>query len=74
MEGLEDGREVQQGGDIHIHVADSLCPTAETQHFKATIPQYFKKKMCITVTSKETCLSIRISRMWLGVMGCKVLQ
>ena len=25
-----DGKEVQEGGDICIHVADSLCCTAET--------------------------------------------
>jgi len=32
------GREVQKGGDIHIHTADSLHCTAEvTQHCKAII-------------------------------------
>ena len=25
-----DGREAQEGGDIYIHIADSLCCTAET--------------------------------------------
>ena len=63
MVGWEGGREVPEGGDIHIHIADALRCTAETQHCKATIPQYFKKKMCITVTSKERNLSISISRM-----------
>ena len=72
--GWESGREVPEGGDIQIHIAGSLRCTAETQHCKATIPQYFKKKMCITVTSKERYLSIRISGMWLGVTGCKALQ
>ena len=32
--GLEDmgwgGREAQEGGDVCIHIADSLCSTAET--------------------------------------------
>ena len=31
------GREVQEGGDIHIHIADSL-------RCKATIPQLKKEK------------------------------
>ena len=33
------GRKVQEGGDICIHIADSLCFTAETQHCKAIILQ-----------------------------------
>ena len=33
------GREAQEGGDICIHIADSLCCIAETQHCKATILQ-----------------------------------
>ena len=38
------GKEIQRGGDIHIHVADSLSYTAETQHCKAIIFQLKKKK------------------------------
>ena len=37
-----DGREVQEGGDIHILIADSHFRTAETQHCKATIFQFKK--------------------------------
>jgi len=33
-------REVQKGGDICIHTADSLCCTAEKQHGKAIILQW----------------------------------
>ena len=34
------GREVQKGGDICMHIADSLCYKAElTQHCKAIILQ-----------------------------------
>ena len=35
------GKEVQEGGDLCIHIADSLCCTAETQHGKEL---YSKKK------------------------------
>ena len=42
LEGWEEegGREVQEGGDIGIQIADSLhCTAALTQHCKAIIPQ-----------------------------------
>ena len=40
-----DGREVQEGGDIGIHIADSLHCTAETNTtLKAIILQVKKKK------------------------------
>ena len=43
-----DWREVQEGGDVGIHTADSLRCTAETtQHCKETIPQVKKKKVPI---------------------------
>ena len=35
MEGVDGRREAQEGGDICIHIADSLCCIAETQHCKA---------------------------------------
>ena len=38
------GREVQEGGVIGIHIADSLHCMAETQHCKAIILQLKKKK------------------------------
>ena len=31
--------EVQEGGDIFIYMADSLCCTAETQYCKAIVSQ-----------------------------------
>ena len=30
-------REAQDGGDLRIQIADSLCCTAETTRYKATI-------------------------------------
>ena len=30
-------REVQEGGDVCVHMADSLCCTAEKQHCQVTI-------------------------------------
>ena len=37
----EGGREMREGGDIHMHIADSLCFTAETN---TTLKQlYFNK-------------------------------
>ena len=33
------GREVQEGGDTCIHIADTLCCAPETQHCKAIILQ-----------------------------------
>ena len=43
--GMGDGREAQEGWNICILLADSLCCTAETtQHSKATIFQLKKKK------------------------------
>ena len=38
------GREVQEGGDTCIHIADSCC-IAETQHCKA-ITFHLKKNVC----------------------------
>ena len=35
-----EGREVQEGGSIHIHVTDLLPCTEETQHCKAIIQQF----------------------------------
>ena len=36
-------REVQEGGDIDIHIADSLhCTEKLTQHCKSTIPPILK--------------------------------
>ena len=38
------GKEIQKRGDMCIHIADSLCCTAETmQHCKATILQLKNK-------------------------------
>ena len=37
-------RDVQEGGDICMHVSDSLHHTAETQHCKVAISQFFLKK------------------------------
>ena len=33
------GKEIQKGGDICIHIADSIYCTVETQHCKPTILQ-----------------------------------
>ena len=38
------GRKSEKEGDICICIADSLCCTGETQHCKAKIPQFTKKK------------------------------
>ena len=38
-DGVGAGREVQEGGDIGVHIADSLHCTAETQHCKTIILQ-----------------------------------
>ena len=38
------GREVQEGGDMSIFIADSLCCIAETNHCKVIILQLEKKK------------------------------
>ena len=40
-------KEIQGRGDICVHVTDLLCLTEETQHCKATVPQ-FKKKLFFT--------------------------
>ena len=37
MGGMGVGCKIRKGGDISMHTADSLCRTAETQHYKAII-------------------------------------
>ena len=45
MGGMERGQiEVQEGGDICLHRADSICSKQKpTKYCKATIPQFFLK-------------------------------
>ena len=46
MVGWGGGREALERGDICIHIADSLCSTAELiQHFKAIIVLLFSHPM-----------------------------
>ena len=41
--------EIQKRGNIHIHIADLLCCTAETQHCKATLLSHFScVRLCAT--------------------------
>ena len=50
------GREVQEGGDTCIHIANSCC-IAETQHCKAITFHLRKKCMLMASTPKKVTLT-----------------
>ena len=60
-----DGKEVQEGEDIHIHSMDSCCCTERTQHCKAIILQLKKRiiteSFWVSRSMKWPCLHLDFS-------------
>ena len=57
--GGEEGRKVNEGGDICIHIADSCCGTAETNNIVKQL--YSNKKIVYVLLVKNAQIFLEMS-------------